>query len=87
MKRKSRVYLFSRVGGDIPAQGKRSDIKKMKDAVLNDPKVKVSDLIEDFGHAGTMLRVIDVLRSEASTPRDRVNEHKGTHTHTHTSRI
>ncbi len=73
--------LSARVGGDIPKQGDRSDIKKMKDAVLADPHVKVSDLIEAYGRAGTMLNVIKVLRSETLPPRDRRVPHQGTHTH------
>ncbi len=82
---KEYVLIFStRAGGDIPKQGDRSDIKKMKDAVLADPTVKVSDLIEAYGRAGTMLNVIKVLRSETLKARDRKVPHQGTYTHTHT---
>ncbi len=52
----------------------------MKDAVLADPNVKVSDLIEAYGRAGTMLNVIEALRVECIPPRDRNIPHQGTPT-------
>ncbi len=71
------IRPVARAGGDIPSQGKRGDIRAMKDAVLADPNVKVSDLIEAYGRAGTMLNVIEALRVECIPPRDRNIPHQG----------
>ena len=54
----------------------------MKDAVLANPAVKVSDLIEAYGRAGTMLNVINVLRTESLQARDRSIPHQGIGAHT-----
>ncbi len=65
-------------GGDIPrAQGERSDLKRCKDYLLENPKAKVSDITELFGHCGTMLRWQNAIRIENEPMRDREVEHKG----------
>ncbi len=54
-------------------QGSRSDVRRMKDMVLDNRKVPLSELIEECGHAGTYVHVIKILRQEdqPNRPRDR----------------
>ncbi len=56
-------------------QGSRSDVRRMKDMVLDDAKVPLSDLIEECGHAGTYVNVIKILRQEVQPNRPRNQPH------------
>lgn len=59
-------------------QGSRSDVRRMKDMVMDNPKVRISDLIEECGHAGTFLPTIAVLRHEGTVKRDSNLAHTAT---------
>ncbi len=56
-------------------QGSRSDVRRMKDMVLDDRKVPISDLIEECGIAGTYVHVIKLLRTEKQPNRPRNQPH------------
>ena len=61
----------------MPAQGKRADIKKMKDSILHDPKVPLHLLIEEHGHCAVFLNVIKELRAVRAPKRDWHVKHEG----------
>ena len=67
-------------GGEIErlleqGHGATSDVRRMKDMVLADCNVPLSTLIEECGHAGTYVNVIQLLRSEKQPKRDSTVRH------------